>query len=170
MLKFINAHIVHYVQVIKTACKPHANCIHYAFNMHPIRIQYASNMHPNFPPKYLMTWHCIKSSSSSRVLFRNFSSCIYFYKLFICFVYLLIVSGTIALLIHMFQSCKFIVKLHSFASVYGLPSGRGVICSLPISSKSSKLNKIAYYRVKYVKSSQLLLSTEHFRKEQINNR
>ena len=135
-----------------------------------IRIRYASNTHSSFPPKSLMTWHCIKSSSSSRVLFRNFSSCIYFYKLFICFVYLLIVSGTIALLIHMFQSCKFIVKLHSFASVYGLPSGRGVICSLPISSKSSKLNKIAYYRVKYVKSSHPLLATKHFSKEQINNR
>ena len=58
-------------------------------------------------------------------------------------MYLLIVSGTIALLIHMFQSCKFIVKLHSFASVYGLPSGRGVICSLPISNKELKLNKTA---------------------------
>ena len=78
-------------------------------------------------------------------------------------------SGTTAILLHMFQSCKFIVKLHSFASVYGLPSGRGVICSLPISNKESKLNKTAYYRVKYVKSSQLLLSTKHFSKEQINN-
>ena len=79
-------------------------------------------------------------------------------------------SGTIALCILNVQSCKSIVKLLSFTSVYGLPSGRGVICSLPISNKELKLNKTAYYRVKYVKSSHLLLSTKHFSKEQINNR